>query len=648
MVPSPEVPEAAELSAIRQAGPDPEPAEPHAPTRGLAALTVGAIGVVYGDIGTSPLYAMREALRPVAHDGLSSVEVLGVISLLIWSLTLIVTVKYVLILLRADNRGEGGILALYTLTRLAIGKRSLPVLGLAIIGAALFFGDALITPAISVLSAVEGMKLVEPRFEEFVLPITLAILFGLFLVQRHGTHAISSLFGPITALWFLSMAAAGLYQLWHADMGVLVAFNPVYAFEFFVDHGTIAFIVLGAVFLCVTGAEALYADLGHFGRRPIRLAWFILVMPALILNYLGQGALVMSDPSTIENPFFLLVSPSVLPFLVILATLATVIASQAVITGAYSMARSAIQLGLLPRLSIVHTSEAASGQIYIPAVNWLLLFGVLSFVAAFQSSENLAAAYGIAVTGAMIVDTVLLMIYANRGWRMPLIAVIAVALPFLALEGSFLLSNLLKVPDGGYIPLMFGMLFSLLMFSWWRGVQLAFARAHKEMVSLDSFAGSMLKSSAHVVPGTAFFLTSDPQAVPPALLHNLKHNRVLHEKNVVLTVDVERVPVVPEEERAEYEPINERFARLRLRFGFMETPNVSKALGRARREGLKFDVMNSSFFLGRRKVVPGARIGLPLLLDKLFIALGRFAADPSDFYHLPRDRVVELGSRMTV
>jgi KUP system potassium uptake protein len=616
-------------------------------SKGLMALTLGAIGVVYGDIGTSPLYAMREALRPVSHDGLARAEVLGVISMLIWSLILIVTVKYVLFLLKADNRGEGGVLALYALTRVAIGRRSLPVLFLGICGAALFFGDAIITPAISVLSAVEGLKLITPAFESYVLPITLGILFVLFIVQRNGTQAISALFGPITAIWFVAMAAMGIWQM-SGNPGVLASFNPLYAFELALSHGLVAFIVLGAVFLAVTGAEALYADLGHFGIRPIRLAWFALVFPALVLNYLGQGALVMADPTALENPFFLMVPPVILPVLVALATVATVIASQAVISGAFSMARAAIQLGLLPRLSIVHTSGSQSGQIYIPAINWLLLFGVLSFVTSFRTSEALAAAYGIAVTGAMIVDTILAIIFAHKGWKYSLPLVLIAATPFVVLEGTFLLSNLVKLPDGGYVPVSMAIAIGLLMFSWWRGTQLAFEKGHREMVNLDSFAASMMRSSAHVVPGTAFFLTSDPLAVPPALLHNIKHNRIVHERNVILTVETVRVPMIKASERVEYEQINDRFARLRLRFGFMETPNVSKALGRARREGVKFDVMTTSFFLGRRKVVPGKRMGVPLILDRLFIALGRFAADPSDYYHLPRDRVVELGSRMTV
>jgi KUP system potassium uptake protein len=620
----------------------------HGPgNQSLAALAVGAIGVVYGDIGTSPLYAMREALRPVARDGLERGEVLGVISLLIWTVTLIVTIKYVLFLLRADNQGEGGVLALYALTRLAIGRRSLPVLALGIAGASLFLGDAIITPAISVLSAVEGIKLVAPHFESYVLPVTVGILLALFIVQRHGTQAISSLFGPITALWFVVMGVTGAYQLAH-DPGVLAAFNPAYGVRFLFSHGIVAFLVMGAVFLAVTGAEALYADLGHFGRAPISMAWFVLVFPALILNYLGQGALVLRVPEAIENPFFLMVSPKLLPFLVALATVATVIAAQAVITGAYSMTRAAIQLGLLPRLAIFHTSESQSGQIYIPAVNWLLLLGVLAFVTTFGSSEALAAAYGISVTGAMLVDTVLAVIFFHRGWKWPLPLVLICATPLVLLEGTFLLSNLTKVPQGGYVPVVLSISFGAIMFAWWRGVQLAFERGHREMVELDGFARSMARSSAHVVPGTAIFLTSDPQAVPPALLHNLKHNRVLHEKNVILTVQTERVPFIPTMERANYEPIDERFARLTLRFGFMETPNISRALGQARRMGLKFDVMTTSFFLGRRKVVAGARKGIPLLLDRLFISLGRFATDPSDYYFLPRDRVVELGSRMTV
>ena len=613
----------------------------------LAALTLGAIGVVYGDIGTSPLYAMREALHPVSQDGISVGEVLGVVSLLIWTLILIVTVKYVLFLLRADNRGEGGILALYTLSRLAIGRRSYAVLGLGIAGAALFFGDAVITPAVSVLSAVEGIKLVTPKLDAYVLPITVGILVGLFVVQRHGTQAISAAFGPITAIWFLTMATTGVIQL-AQDASVIAAFNPYHGIAFLIDHGLVAFIVMGAIFLAVTGAEALYADLGHFGKRPIRLAWFILVFPALVLNYLGQGSLVLRNHEALENPFFLMVPDWFLPLLVGLATVATIIASQAVITGAFSMTRAAIQLGFLPRLSVVHTSESQSGQIYVPAVNWLLLTGVLLFVLNFRTSSALAAAYGISVTGAMIVDTTLAMIYARRGWNKKLWVVLAAAAPFLLLEGTFFLSNMTKFFAGGFVPVVLSITIAALMYSWWRGTQHAVQAAHKQMVDLDSFARSMMKSSVHVVPGTAFFLTSDPNAVPPAMLHNIKHNRVLHERNVVLTVETVRVPMVGDRDRAEYAPINERFGRLILRFGFMESPNISRALGRARREGLKFDVMTTTFFLGRRKVVLGGNDGFRRILDRIFIALGRFSADPSEFYQLPRDRVVELGARISI
>lgn len=619
----------------------------HEVKQGLAALTLGAIGVVYGDIGTSPLYAMREALRPVSGDGLERAEVLGVVSILIWTVIMIVTIKYVIFLLRADNHGEGGILALYTLARQAMGRRSFWVLGLGIAGAALFMGDALITPAVSVLSAVEGIELVTPRFKPYVLPITIGILLALFLVQRHGTQAIAVAFGPIMALWFLTMGATGAVQLLR-DPGVLAAFNPVYGISFLASHGVAAFFVMGAIFLAVTGAEALYADLGHFGRAPIRVAWFALVFPALILNYLGQGVLVLHDPAALVNPFFHLVPGWALPGLVALATLATVIASQAVITGAYSMTRAAIQLGLLPRLSIIHTSSSHSGQIYIPAVNWMLLAGVLAFVMSFRTSESLASAYGIAVTGAMLVDACLAIIYAHKGWRWPLGLTLLVALPFLTMEGTFFLSNMTKFFDGGFVPVLVSLSLAIIMFTWWRGTQHAVEAAHRQMIALDGFAESKVTSSTYAVPGTAFFLSSDPAAVPQALLHNLKHNRVLHAKNVVLTLETMRVPRVRPEDRIEYKPINDRFARLTVRFGFMETPNVSRAIVLARKSGLTFDVMTTSFFLGRRKLVLGTRNGVARLLDRLYIALNRFAADPSEFYHLPRDRVVEIGARISL
>lgn len=613
---------------------------------GVAALTLGAIGVVYGDIGTSPIYAFREALKATGAADPAEAEVLGILSLLIWTLILIVTVKYVFVLLRADNRGEGGILSLYTLVRLASGKRSVPVLLLALAGAALFAGDAAITPAISVLSAVEGSALILPSLGTYVLPVTIGILIALFAVQRSGTARVASLFGPICVLWFAALAGLGLWHIAENPV-VLWAFNPVWGAGFLLGHPGVAFAVLGAVFLAVTGGEALYADLGHFGRKPIMLAWFALVLPALLLNYLGQGAMVLAHPDRLEESFFGMASEGLLPVLVVLATAATVIASQAVITGAFSMARGAIQLGFLPRLRILHTAEGQSGQIYIGAVNWLLLGGVLWLVWAFGSSGALASAYGIAVTGTMVLTTVLGGLYLVRSGRMraPL-AALAVA-PILGVEGVFLASNLAKIHDGGYVPVAVAVVVGLVMWAWWRGTQLVRTRVGKLAVSVPNFVRMMRGSSVNVIPGTAFFLTGDPDVVPSALLHNIKHNRVLHEQTVLLTVETLRVPYATAEERATVEPLGGCFVRLVLRFGFMETPNVSRAMAHARAGGLKFDVMASTFFLGRRRAVATGR-GLELVMDKLYVALSRMAADPTDFYHLPRDRVVELGERVAI
>ena len=616
--------------------------------QGLTALVIGAVGVVYGDIGTSPIYAFREALHATgAHGVAGRAEVLGLLSLLIWTLVMIVTLKYVFALLRADNRGEGGVLALYTLVRLAKGKRLLPILALAIAAAALFGGDAVITPAISVLSAVEGMELVLPALHAWILPVSLGILLGLFLVQRRGTARIARWFGPITALWFIALGGLGI---WHmaANPGVLAALNPVWAISFLTQHSAVAFVVLGAVFLAVTGGEALYADLGHFGRRPIVIAWFALVFPALVLNYMGQGALVLSQPETLSNPFFAMAPGHALPALVALATAATVIASQAVISGAFSMARAAIQLGFLPRLAIRHTAESQSGQIYIAAINWLLLFGVLWLVLSFRTSGALASAYGIAVTGTMVLTTILGALYLLKARRMALPLVLLLIAPFLAVELAFLASNMMKIADGGYVPVMIAAGLCLVMVAWWRGTQRVSARLHKQAVSLKSFVRSMRHSSVQIIPGTAFFLTPDAEVVPSALLHNLKHNRVLHDQTVLLTVDTLRVPYATLEERAEYQVLDGHFAVLTLRFGFMETPNVSRAMVHARRAGLKFDVMTSTFFLGRRRPVASGPAGPGLMLDRLYAALARLAADPTDYFHLPRDRVVELGERVAI
>ena len=613
---------------------------------GIAALTLGALGVVYGDIGTSPIYAFREALKATGAAVPGPAEVLGILSLLIWTLILIVTVKYVFVLLRADNRGEGGILALYTLVRLAAGRRSIPVLLLALSGAALFAGDAAITPAISVLSAVEGSMLILPGMAAYVLPVTIGIIIALFAVQRTGTARVAMFFGPVCALWFLALAGLGLVHIVDAPQ-VLHAFSPIWGVGFLASHPGVAFVVLGAVFLAVTGGEALYADLGHFGRRPIMLAWFALVLPSLLLNYLGQGAMVLTNPDRAEEAFFGLASEGFLPILVLLATAATVIASQAVITGAYSMARGAVQLGFLPRLRILHTAEGQSGQIYIGAVNWLLLLGVLWLVIAFGSSSALASAYGIAVTGTMVLTTVLGALYLVRSGRMrPALAGLVVA-PILAVEMVFLSSNLAKIHDGGYVPVIVALVVGLVMWAWWRGTQLVRARVAKLAVTVPNFVRMMRGSSVNVIPGTAFFLTGDPGIVPSALMHNIKHNRVLHEQTVFLTVETLRVPYATAEERATVEPLGGCFLRLILRFGFMETPNVSRAMAHARAAGLRFDVMASTFFLGRRRAV-ATGTGLELALDRAYVALSRIAADPTDFYHLPRDRVVELGERVAI
>ncbi len=614
---------------------------------GFAALFIGAVGIVYGDIGTSPIYAFREALKAVSGDGAAMPEVLGLLSLLIWALILIVTLKYVAVLLRADNRGEGGILAIYTLVRLAVGRKSLPVLILAIAGAALFAGDAMITPAISVLSAVEGADLIVPALTAWVLPATLVILTLLFAVQSRGTAVISAAFGPITLLWFLALAGLGI---WHiaATPQVLAAFNPAWAVQFLAENMGIAFVVMGAVFLAVTGAEALYADLGHFGRKPIVAAWLVVVFPALVLNYLGQGALVLSNPAAISDPFFLMAPEGLLPVLVLLATAATVIASQAVISGAFSMARGATQLGLLPRLRVRHTSAGQSGQIYIGAVNWALLIGVIWLVISFKSSGALAAAYGIAVTGTMVVTTTLWLLYVVNNKRLSLSVALALVAPVASLELVFLAANLSKINDGGYVPVLIALALGIVMWAWWRGTQQLLGIAQKSKVGLNGFARQMEKSSAHVIPGTAFFLTPDPDAVPSALLHNLKHNRVRHEQTVLLTVETLRVPTATAEERVSLERLTPGFVRLTLRFGFMETPNVSRALGQARKAGLAFDVMTTTFFLGRRRFVVVGPFGIGRVFDQIYAFLSRLSADPTEYYHLPRNRVVELGERTAI
>lgn len=616
---------------------------------GFWSLALGSIGVVYGDIGTSPLYALREAVLAATPTGIAPSEavVLGILSLIIWALLLVVTAKYVLVLLRADNKGEGGTLALMALASRALVRRSNIVIFLGVISGALFYGDAIITPALSVLSAVEGLKIATPAFDPYVVPLTVFILVLLFAVQSRGTANVAAFFGPITLFWFAAIAAAGL---WHVaqNPAVLLAFNPWYGIMFLLNHGIVGFYTLGAVFLVVTGAEALYADLGHFGQGPIRFAWLVIVLPALTINYLGQGALVLANPKSVENPFFLLYPDWALLPMVLLATIATVIASQAVITGAYSLTRQAIQLGLLPRLEIRHTSEALFGQIYMPRVNTFLLIGVLLLVALFRSSSALASAYGIAVTGTMVVTAMMAIVVIWRVWNWPLIGALALMLPFLFIDVTFLSANLLKIVEGGWMPLALGALVMTIMYTWRRGSRLLFEKTRRQETSLEGLVKSLEKKPPARVPGTAVFLTSDPVSAPTALLHSLKHYKVLHEKNVILTIETADTPRVDAGERVRIQPVGKTFSRVFLRFGFMETPNVPKALAIARKLGWQFDIMSTSFFLSRRALKPATQSGMPRWQDRLFIGLTRLANDATDYFQIPTGRVVEVGTQVTI
>ncbi|MCB5203061.1 potassium transporter Kup [Neorhizobium sp. T786] len=618
--------------------------------RSLFALALGSVGVVYGDIGTSPLYAFREALKPIADDGITRLEIIGLISLMIWSLTIIVTIKYVLFLLRADNDGEGGTLSLLALLTKSGQTHRAFLMILGLVGGALFLGDAMITPALSVLSAVEGLKLVAPATEPLIIPIALAILAMLFAIQPKGTEQVARFFGPITAVWFVVMGVGGLIHI-SDDFGILASFNPVHAVEFMLREGYLGIVVLGAVFLTVTGAEALYADLGHFGRRPIQWAWFTLVFPALTLNYLGQGALVLSHPDAISDPFYRMFPSWFLLPVVILATAATIIASQAVITGAFSLVRQAIHLGYLPRMQILFTSETNTGQIFLPSVNILLFLGVTGLVLSFGSSEALATAYGISVTGAMVVTSLMAFEFVRRRWNWPLWWAVGLLVPLLALELVFLGANLLKLHDGGYVPVLMAIVFTVIMWTWRRGSSILFEKTRKIDVPLATFAPMIERRSEHapvLVPGTAIFLTSDPLTAPAALLHNIKHNHVLHERNVILTVKTVNQPRIIGEDRFRITKLSERFTLIELQFGFMQSHNVSHALARLRKSGFKFDIMSTSFYLGRRKLVPGAESGMPMWQDRLFIALANSATDPSDYFRLPANRVVELGSQVII
>jgi KUP system potassium uptake protein len=635
----------------RSDGPVAGTAEARAHT-GFWSLVLGSIGVVYGDIGTSPLYALRESVLAAGGtaNGVGRDIVLGVLSLMLWALIIIVTLKYVLILLRADNNGEGGTLTLMALASRGVGQvgRAAGVVALlGIASAGLFYGDALITPALSVLSAVEGLKIATPTFDEYVVPITVVILVGLFAMQSRGTAKVGALFGPVTTIWFLAIASVGIWQI-ARDPSILLAFNPLYGIEFLAHHGVVGLFTLGAVFLTVTGAEALYADLGHFGRRPIQAAWLVLVLPSLVANYLGQGVLVSADPKTIENPFFLLYPAWALIPMVVLATAATVIASQAVITGAYSLTSQAIQLGLLPRLEVRHTSAQQAGQIYMPRVNALLLLGVLLLVMLFRSSSAMASAYGIAVSGTMVVTGMMAFIVIWRRWGWSPLATAALILPFLIVDLTFLSANMLKVVEGGWVPLALGGLVMMLMYTWRRGTRILFAKTRRLETPLDDLVRILEKKPPQRVPGTAVFLTSDPKSAPTALLHSLKHYKVLHEQNVILSVETTHTPRVDSDKRVRIEPVGSTFLRVLLRFGYMETPNIPRALAIARKLGWQFDIMSTSFFLSRRSIRPATHSGMPRWQDRLFISLARSANDATDYFQIPTDRVVEVGTQVTV
>ncbi len=611
-------------------------------------MLLGVLGVVYGDIGTSPLYAFKASLELFKDLPITNVEVMGVLSLIFWSLILIVTIKYVMLVMRADNRGEGGILSLMALAlRVSSGaamRKTLSLIGIA--GACLFFGDGIITPAISVLSAVEGLEVSAPGLKEVVIPVSIAIIVLLFAMQYRGTHSVGRVFGPIMMVWFLIIGALGLIEIVQHPF-VLMAISPTYAFALCVQYKGLAFVVLGAVVLCVTGAEALYADMGHFGAKPIRYAWTGFVLPCLVLNYFGQGALVLHDPGAVANPFFLL-GPAWTRFpMVALATVATVIASQAVISGAYSMTRQCMQLGFLPRMTVRHTSTTEEGQIYVPQVNAALMVGVVILVMAFKTSDNLAAAYGIAVTGTFICTAVLAMVVFRRQFHWSRLATVGVFGSFFIIDGLFFSANTLKVVEGGWVPLALGAFLTAMMTSWKRGRDLMLARWQQDSMPLAPFLARLPQSRTVRVPGLAIFLTGNPDYVPTSLLHNLKHNKVLHERVLFVTVQNDDVPEIAQERRAAVSELTPGVHRVVLRYGFMESPNIPRELEELG-STIAFDPMQASYFLGREVLVPAMAPKMPWWRLWLFLVMARNAVPATEFFRIPSDRVVELGVRVAI
>ncbi|MGE0665367.1 MAG: potassium transporter Kup [Sphingomonadales bacterium] len=611
-------------------------------------LAIAAVGVVFGDIGTSPLYTMKESFAGPHPLALDVLHVMGVLSLIFWSVTLIVSFKYVILMMRADNKGEGGSLALLTLaSHFTQGTRAVPVVALlGIFAAALFYGDSMITPAISVLSAVEGLEVVAPALDSYIVPITVVILIVLFVIQKYGTAAMGRLFGPVTVIWFLTLAVLGVASIVeHPE--ILWALNPAHAVRFFIHDQWLAFLALGSVVLALTGAEALYADMGHFGRPPIRRAWFYLVFPALMLNYFGQGALLISEPSALDNPFYRLAPEWAQWPVLALATLATIIASQAVISGAFSVTRQAVQLGYLPRLKVRHTSEAEIGQIYVPFVNWALLIAVVLLVLGFGSSTNLAAAYGVAVTGTMFIDTLLLSFVMLLGWKIARWKAFVLLGVFVVVDLSFLGANLTKIPDGGWFPLFAGLALFVLLTTWKRGRQLVRAGQARDSIPVETFMSS-LSAKIPRVQGAAVYMSGNSDGVPHALLHNLKHNKVLHEMNVFMTMQIEEVPRLDNEEAMEVTELADGFYRVVYHYGFLQYPDVPRALRLAGARGLKCNMMQTSFFLGRETVIPSPRPGMAMWREVLFAWMTRNATSAMDFFEIPANRVVELGSQIEI
>ena len=613
--------------------------------RYLLTLAIGALGVVYGDIGTSPLYAFRECFAPEHHLAATPSNILGILSLVFWSLVIVISIKYLVFVMQADNRGEGGILALMSLVSPRKSMRRGALLALGLFGAALLYGDGMITPAISVLSAVEGLEVATPVFHPYVVPLTIVILIALFAVQKHGTAKVGAFFGPVTALWFATLSVLGVYQILR-EPSVLLAVNPMYGVRFFTDNGVTGFLVLGSVFLVVTGGEALYADMGHFGVKPIRLAWFWFVFPALLLNYFGQGAFLLHTPSGVKNHFFLMAPKWALYPLVAISTAATVIASQAVISGAYSLTRQAVQLGYLPRIKVRHTSEREIGQIYISSINWGLMLAAIGLVIAFQRSTNLAAAYGVAVTATMAVTTLLFAAFARERWGWSYARVSLFAVPLLIIDLAFFGANIVKIWDGGWFPLAVGILIFTLMSTWRQGRRILSARLREGAISIEDFLRELSNDRIPRVKGTAIFMSRQDQGVPTTLLHNIKHNKVVHQHVVLLTVETEEKAHLDPSERFAWQDLGHGVHRLKLHFGFMEDPDIPAALERLERMPVRFSPMSTSYFLGRETLIPTKHPGMAIWREHVFAWMMRNASSASTFFSLPANQVIELGAQV--